>query len=91
LNQPQYQSAELLIGAHSHGFQVMEVPGTMHARSAGSTKKGRNLVYGRRYAGVVFGTWWREACPRPVADRAPALQPCRPAQSRGTRATPSTD
>ncbi|RLV48183.1 glycosyltransferase family 2 protein [Nocardioides mangrovicus] len=68
LNQPQYQSSELLIGTISHGFRVLEVPGTMHARSAGTTKKGRNLVYGRRYAGVVLGTWWREGCPRPVGE-----------------------
>jgi len=73
LNQPQYQSSELLIGMFSHGFDVAEVPGTMHQRSAGSTKKGRNLVYGSRYARVVFGTWWREACPAPVTEVAPAL------------------
>ena len=66
LNQPQYQSSELLIGTLSHGFRVAEVPGTMHSRSVGSSKKGRNLVYGRRYAQVVLGTWWREGCPAPV-------------------------
>jgi hypothetical protein len=74
LNQPQYQSAELLIGAVSHGFRVLEVPGTMHRRTAGSTKKGRDLVYGTRYAKVVLGTWWREGCPSPVAEHAPALR-----------------
>ena len=67
LNQPQYQSSELLIGALSHGFRVAEVPGTMLSRSVGSSKKGRNLVYGRRYAQVVLGTWWREGCPAPVS------------------------
>ncbi|CAA9359952.1 MAG: Glycosyltransferase [uncultured Nocardioidaceae bacterium] len=74
LDQVQYQSSELLIGAFSHGFRVLEVPGTMHLRSAGASKKGRNLVYGRRYAGVVLGTWWREGCPRPVTETAPALR-----------------
>jgi hypothetical protein len=73
LNQPQYQSSELLLGAVSHGYRVVEVPGTMHVRSAGSTKKGRNVVYGRRYAGVMTGTWWREGLPRPVSETAPAL------------------
>ncbi|MBA2573458.1 MAG: glycosyltransferase [Nocardioidaceae bacterium] len=73
LNQPQYQSAELLIGAHSHGYRIAEVPGTMHVRAAGSTKKGGNLVYGMRYARVVLGTWWREGCPAPAGDRAPAI------------------
>jgi len=74
LNQPQYQSSELLLGVLSHGFEVLEVPGTMHLRAAGSTKKGRNLVYGARYARVVVGTWWREGCLRPAPDRAPALR-----------------
>jgi hypothetical protein len=75
LNQPQYQSSELLIGVVSHGFRVLEVPATMHVRSAGSSKKGGNLAYGTRYARVVLGTWWREGCPAPLADRAPALRP----------------
>ncbi len=44
LNQPQYQSSELLLGTFSHGFPWLEVPGTMHVRAAGSTKKGSNLV-----------------------------------------------
>jgi len=74
LNQPQYQSAELLIGAHSHGFRIAEVPGTMHLRAAGSTKKGGNLVYGMRYARVVLGTWWREGCPAPADSQAPAMR-----------------
>jgi hypothetical protein len=75
LNQPQYQSSELLIGVLSHGFQVLEVPATMHVRSAGSSKKGGNLAYGTRYARVVLGTWWREGCPAPLAECAPALRP----------------
>jgi len=70
LDQPQYQSSELLLGVISRGFRVLEVPGTMHVRSAGASKKGRNLVYGRRYAGVVLGTWWREGCPRRGRGRA---------------------
>ncbi len=74
LNQPQYQSSELMLGVISHGFRLMEVPATMQVRSAGASKKGRNLVYGRRYARVVVGTWWREGCPRPVAERAPAFR-----------------
>jgi glycosyltransferase involved in cell wall biosynthesis len=75
LNQPQYQSSELLIGVVSHGFRVLEVPATMHVRSAGSSKKGGNLAYGTRYARVVLGTWWREGCPAPLAECAPALRP----------------
>jgi hypothetical protein len=74
LNQPQYQSSELLLGVVSHGFGVLEVPGTMNLRSAGTTKKGRNLVYGRRYARAMTGTWLREGLPRPVSETAPALR-----------------
>lgn len=60
LLQPQYQSSELLIGAMSHGFRVLEVPGTFRQRAAGASKKGNNVVYGARYGRVVLGTWLRE-------------------------------
>jgi glycosyltransferase involved in cell wall biosynthesis len=60
LRQPQYQSAELLIGVIAHGHRVMEVPGSMLRRTAGESKKGHNVLYGWRYARVVAGTWWRE-------------------------------
>ncbi len=42
-------------------------------RSAGSTKKGGNLVYGSRYARAMIGTWWREGC-RAGGRDAPALR-----------------
>ena len=48
----------------AHGFRYCEVPATMRVRSAGSSKKGGNLVYGARYGGVMLGTWWREGRPR---------------------------
>ena len=60
LEQPQYQSSELLIGVLAHGYRVEEVPMTIARRDAGRTKKGNALVYGSRYARVVLGTWWRE-------------------------------
>ena len=60
LQQPQYQSSELLISVMAQGFRVAEVPMTIAARGAGRTKKGNNLVYGLRYARVVLGTWRRE-------------------------------
>lgn len=60
LRQPQYQSAELLIGVIARGYRVLEVPGSMLRRTAGESKKGHNLLYGWRYARVVAGTWWRE-------------------------------
>jgi glycosyltransferase involved in cell wall biosynthesis len=64
LDQPQYQSAELLIGAINHGYRFAEVPTVQHRRAAGETKKGGNLTYGLRYARVVARTWWRDRGPR---------------------------
>lgn len=61
LAEPQYQAAELLIGAALAGYRIAEVPATMFARSAGVTKKGRNLAYGARFARVVLRTWWRSS------------------------------
>ena len=60
LEQPQYQAAELLVGAMLRGFRVVEVPTTMYPRTAGTTKKGGNLVYGLRFARVILTTWWRD-------------------------------
>ncbi|MBS2965416.1 glycosyltransferase family 2 protein [Actinocrinis puniceicyclus] len=60
LEQPQYQSSELLISVLAAGYRVAEVPMTIRQREAGQTKKGGNLVYGFRYARVVLRTWWRE-------------------------------
>jgi glycosyltransferase involved in cell wall biosynthesis len=72
LEQPQYQSAELLIAVLSRGFRVAEVPATIHKRQVGESKKGHNAIYGLRYAGVVAGTWWRERRRGPVT---PAPRP----------------
>jgi hypothetical protein len=60
LEQPQYQSSELLIAVLTHGYRVKEVPATIHKRQVGESKKGHNAIYGLHYAGVVLGTWWRE-------------------------------
>jgi len=60
LEQPQYQSSELLIAVLAHGFRVVEVPATIHKRQVGESKKGHNAIYGLKFAGVVLGTWWRE-------------------------------
>jgi glycosyltransferase involved in cell wall biosynthesis len=58
--QVQYQTSELLIGAIYAGYRIAERPITMHKRLAGESKKGRNLLYGGRYARVIVTTWWRE-------------------------------
>jgi hypothetical protein len=75
LEQPQYQSSELLIAVLTHGFRVAEVPATIHKRKVGESKKGHNAIYGLHYAGVVLGTWWRER-------RAPGAAARRAAQRR---------
>ncbi len=60
LEQPQYQSSELLIAVLARGFRVIEVPATIHKRQVGESKKGHNAIYGLHYARVVGGTWLRE-------------------------------
>ena len=70
LEQPQYQSAELMIAVLARGFRVAEVPATIHKRQVGESKKGHNAIYGLRFARVVVGTWWRER-----RHRTPGLPP----------------
>lgn len=69
LHQPQYQASELLLGAALRGFRLTEVPTTMRQRSAGSTKKGRNLLYGARFARAIAATWWRLSVSERLASR----------------------
>jgi glycosyltransferase involved in cell wall biosynthesis len=59
--QPQYQTSELLVGAVLAGYRLAEVPTVMRPRISGTSKKGKNLAYGFRYARVMIGTWWRES------------------------------
>ncbi|MBB4683062.1 glycosyltransferase [Amycolatopsis jiangsuensis] len=59
LNEPQYQSSELLLGVTARGARVLERPMSMRLRKAGKSKKGGSLVYGANYARVMTGTWWR--------------------------------
>jgi len=60
LQQEQYQTAELLITCLKRGWRVSEVPTIWYPRFSGETKKGKNWLFGFRYARVVFSTWWRE-------------------------------
>ena len=60
LTQEQYQTAELLITCLKRGWRASEVPTVWYPRASGTTKKGKNWLFGFRYARVVFGTWWRE-------------------------------
>lgn len=59
LQQPQYQTAELLIIALKRGWRVTERPTVWHPRASGTTKKGKNWLFGFRYGRVVLGTWWK--------------------------------
>ena len=59
LVQPQYQTAELLIVAMKRGWRVTERPTVWLPRASGTTKKGKNWLFGFRYGNVVVGTWWR--------------------------------
>lgn len=60
LTQEQYQTAELLITCLKRGWRAAEVPTVWYPRFSGTTKKGKNILFGFRYTKVVFGTWWRE-------------------------------
>ncbi len=65
LVQPQYQTAELLIIAMKRGWRVTERPTLWLPRASGTTKKGKNWLFGFRYARVVFLTWWKVRKERP--------------------------
>ena len=90
LEQPQYQSAELLIAVLARGFRVSEVPATIHKRQVGESKKGHNAIYGLRFARVVVGTWWRERQHRaPGGTLAQAASP-EPSANDAAPASPGT-
>ena len=59
LVQTQYQTAELLIIAMRRGWRVTERPTVWLPRASGTTKKGKNWLFGVRYGRVVAETWWR--------------------------------
>jgi hypothetical protein len=60
LTQSQYQTAELLIVCLKRGWRVTERPTRWLPRASGTTKKGKNYLFGLRYGRVVLTTWWRE-------------------------------
>lgn len=81
LQQPQYQAAELLLGAIYRGYRIAERPVAMHPRAAGESKKGHNVLYGFRYARVIVRTWWRErrSAARPPPSARARVAPLMPA------------
>ena len=60
LREPQYQAAELLVGAIMRGFRVAERPATLRRRGFAESRKAGPLAYGLQFARVTFLTWWRE-------------------------------
>jgi len=60
LTQSQYQTAELIIVCLKRGWRLAERPTRWLPRSSGTTKKGKNYLFGLRYGRVVLTTWWRE-------------------------------
>lgn len=60
LTQSQYQTAELLIVCMKRGWRVTERPTLWLPRASGTTKKGKNYLFGFRYGRVVLSTWLRE-------------------------------
>ena len=59
LVQDQYQTAELLITAMQRGWRITERPTVWHPRASGTTKKGKNRLFGFRYGRVIGDTWYR--------------------------------
>lgn len=60
LDQPQYQSSEILISAICSGARLYELPVTMSARSIGESKKAANWKYGIYYLRTVLVTTFRD-------------------------------
>ncbi len=59
LRQSQYQTAELLMVCMKRGWRITERPTVWLPRASGTTKKGKNYLFGFRYGRVVLTTWWR--------------------------------
>jgi len=60
LDQPQFQSTELLISALCRGFRYEEVPVSHAPRQAGVSKKGRSMGYALHFSRALIGTYIRE-------------------------------
>lgn len=60
LDQPQFQSTELLISALARGFRYAEAPVTHAPRQAGVSKKGSDVTYALRFTRALFATYVRE-------------------------------
>lgn len=59
LKEKQYYSPELLIEAARNGLIIKEVPVTVHERAHGNSKKGRDIMYGIKFAKTILKTMLR--------------------------------
>ena len=57
LQQDQYHTAEFIIEAYKAGLRIVERPITIRRRRHGVSKKGRDMLYGYRFAKVVAKSW----------------------------------
>lgn len=60
LDQPQFQSTELLISALSRGYRYAEVPVAHFRREVGESKKGTSTRYALDFTGALLRTYLRE-------------------------------
>ncbi len=59
LYEDQYHTSELIIEAVKKGMRIGEVPITILKRTYGKSKKGKDWIYGFRFAKTIISTWWR--------------------------------
>jgi len=59
LTENQFQSSEVLIESCKKGLRIGEVPIVINHRSHGTSKKGKDLIYGFNFAKTIIKTWWR--------------------------------
>jgi glycosyltransferase involved in cell wall biosynthesis len=60
LEEDQYQTAELILSAATHGWRIGDRPTIWHPRASGESKKGHNVFFALQYARVIIRTWLRE-------------------------------
>ncbi len=60
LRQDQFHTAELIIDATRRGIRIGEAPISVMKRSAGVSKKGKNLGYGLNFLKTILTTWFRK-------------------------------
>lgn len=59
LYEDQYHTSELIVEAVRKGLRIGEVPITIRKRKYGKSKKGKDWLYGLRFAKTIIKTWWR--------------------------------